>query len=101
VVKVASSRYLRCGCRGGVGPCNACNRERREDEITWGAALVVNSQSMTLLANTSCDSEHELTLGVPTGGSFMRLLGIGKRKRTVDGDANLADLKQACEFREL
>jgi hypothetical protein len=56
---------------------------------------------MTLLANTSCDSEHELTLGVPTGGSFMRLLGIGKRKRTVDGDANLADLKQACEFREL
>src|ERR1022692_2966824 len=51
--------------------------------------------------SSSRDCEHDLALSVPAGGSFLRLAGIRQRKRTVNGDANRAGIKQASHFREL
>lgn len=49
----------------------------------------------------SGDREHDLTLDVPAGGSFVCLPGIRERKRAVEGDTKRARVEQASEFCEL
>ena len=51
--------------------------------------------------SSSRDREDDLALNVPTGGSFVRLASVRKRKRAVYGDANRPSIEQASEFCQL
>jgi hypothetical protein len=51
--------------------------------------------------SSSRDRKDKLALDVALGGAFMRLAGICKGERAVDGYADPPGIEQAPEFREL
>jgi hypothetical protein len=74
---------------------SACHRPASAKTCSWAVA---GTRSTLPLSNYRKDN---LALDVPVRGPFVRLTGLGQRKRAVDGDAHCTRLEQAPKLGQL